>query len=147
MNIKEKVRFGILALAIFAVFAASIGVAGAYISLEDVYLDGLEPRYCNVDWRNVGDENSVADLVIEIDNITIYACCIHEEVREIRGFIVNPRGGVDFEINETEGTHTITVIIAAMEIVEARTLTYEGYGAKPEEVVEEEAVEDWLLCP
>jgi len=131
---------------VIVLLALSVCSVSAHIGIEGMYLDGLSPRYCNIDWRNVGDANATGNVTITVDNVTVYEKAISEHIRIFHGFVIKPRHGYSFELNETEGTHIITGTIVSEGVTETRTLEYEGYGIP---IVEEEEVivEDWLQCP
>ena len=145
MNIKEKVRFGILGLAIFAVFAASDGVVAAHVSIIDMYLDGLEPRYCNVDWQNNGTEITTGIVTIELDGIAIYEKNVTAKIYNVASFKIARKYGHSITLNETAGTHIIKATIVSDGVTETQTIKYKGIEEEVEN--EDEVEEDWLQCP
>ena len=150
MNIKEQMRFGIVLLGVFADLMAGIGVAGAQINIECVYVEDGITRFGWIHYRGTEENNTFGTLVVEIDCVEVLNTEVEARVRIIGNQTVNRYGFEYFEINETVGRHIVQVVIVSEDGEEDfDSCVYEGRGKEEEEeeVEPEEILEDWLECP
>jgi hypothetical protein len=142
MSVKEKTLILVAVIGIVALMATIVDSVEGRLVIEDLAIEGGDPREGCLEWKNKGTENSTANLTIKIDGTIILQKEIASDIHWIAGFLINSYEWEYFEMNETIGQHLITVDIGNL----SKTLEYEGEGTEIE-VEEEEEEEDWLPCP
>ena len=90
--------------------------------------------------------NSTGELFVFIDGKIVKTKVLDMKIRYLVGFKCNPIKTLEFELNETEGHHTILAVISSDNITSQRGYDYcaEDWWANEEE--EEEIIQDWLSC-
>jgi len=105
--------------------------------------DGIE-HYGYADYQP--KTNSTGELFVFIDGKIVKSKALDMKIRYRFWFKCNPIKTLDFPLNETEGHHTILVLISSQNSTSQRGYAYYAEDWWINEEEEEEIIKDWLTC-
>jgi len=149
MKAKAKKMIDTLALIMILLFLALPTVSGSIDILDiGVGYDCVE-HFGYVQYQP--NSNSTGVLSVFIDGSLVKTKALDMEIRYHYGFKCNPIKTLEFPLNETEGNHSILAVVNSDNVTVQSTIGYYAaiwWTEEPEdEEVEEEIIEEWMVCP
>lgn len=143
MIMNGLLTFSVLLLVLFAVSVTAADTKTPYIGIKEVGIEGF-PDEGYVTWKLVDFEDVITQtgaITVKIDDEIVLEKSISTHIRVVTGVLIAPNKYECFELNASNGTHRVEVVIVSENGVrEESGFVYEGESiyTREDAIIEEE---------